>query len=305
MWGQLSIFLTFFFVLFLYFVRKGEMCAAGLALTPLTTKPHLFFLLAVPGLAWLAQLPARQRRAFLAGAVGGLAVMLTITVLRWPEALPWWKASLSATPTGPGAVAMETWKTSTLSTLVRSVMADATGAAPRWPMWAIPLVGFVTTAFVFARRRDPIVWADVAPPLMCLSLTLGCYGWTYDQTLLLPVQMALACDAVAAHDRAAAWRVAGVLIAVQVLAVVIGARSGAAHDDFIWLPWAMFGVVLRAPAVRRGRRGRRLSRTPGLRHIPALDGLRGLAVAAVVLFHTGNLRGASSAWTCSSRCRAS
>lgn len=241
-WGQLSIFLTFFFVLFLYFVRKGEMCAAGLALTPLTTKPHLFFLLAVPGLAWLAQLPARQRRAFLAGAVGGLAVMLTITVLRWPEALPWWKASLSATPTGPGAVAMETWKTSTLSTLVRSVMADATGAAPRWPMWAIPLVGFVTTAFVFARRRDPIVWADVAPPLMCLSLTLGCYGWTYDQTLLLPVQMALACDAVAAHDRAAAWRVAGVLIAVQVLAVVIGARSGAAHDDFIWLPWAMLAA---------------------------------------------------------------
>jgi peptidoglycan/LPS O-acetylase OafA/YrhL len=34
-----------------------------------------------------------------------------------------------------------------------------------------------------------------------------------------------------------------------------------------------------------------LNRAPGIRHIPALDGLRGLAVAAVVLFHTGHLRG--------------
>lgn len=247
-WGQLSVFLAFFLVLFLHFERKGEMFAAGLALVPLTTKPHLFFLLAIPGLLWVAQLAPRERRAFLAGLVGGFAAVVTVTALRWPDALLNWKASLSVTPTGPGAVAMESWKTSTLSTLLRTAIAATNGgAAPRWPMWAVPLAGFAATAAWFATHRGRIVWAEVAPPLLCLSLTLGSYGWTYDQTLLLTVQVALACDAAEAiaagpASRAAGWRVAALLLAIQLLAVAVGAKPDASHADYIWLPWAMLGA---------------------------------------------------------------
>lgn len=241
-WGQLSVFLTFFFVLFLHFERRGEFFAAGLALVPLTAKPHLFFLLAVPGLWWLVARTTGQRRAFLAGAVGGLAVVVTIAALRWPEALGWWKASLSAAPTGPGAVAMESWKTSTLATLVRSALATGSGVAPRWPMWAIPAAGLAATVAYFGRRRPVVDWAEVAPPLMALSLTLGSYGWTYDQTLLLPLQVALVCDAASHRDRSAAARVVAVLVLIQALALVVGARRGAAHEDYIWLPWAMLGA---------------------------------------------------------------
>lgn len=278
-WGQLSVFLTFFFVLFLHFEHKGERFAAGLSLVPLTTKPHLFFLLAIPGLLWLVQLPPRERRAFLAGAVGGSAVVVAVTALRWPAALSWWTASLSAQPTGPGAVAMELWETTTVATLLRLAIAATNGGdAPRWPIWAVPAAGFAATAAWCARNRRPVVWADVAPPVMCLSLTLGSYGWTFDQTLLLPVQMALACDAVAAIGgeaasssggretvgtavRGAGWRVAALLVAIQLFALAVGARPGASHADFIWLPWAMLAAwafarrLLAAPASGPGSTG--------------------------------------------------
>jgi hypothetical protein len=241
-WGQLSVFLAFFLVLFLHFERRGELFAAGLALVPLTCKPHLFFLLGVPGLLWLGGLSAARRRAFLAGSVGGMATLVALTTLRWPEALAWWGASLSSAPTGPGAVAMESWKTSTLATLVRSLLEAATGVAPRWPMWALPLLGLAGTVVWFARSRREIVWAETAPPLLALSLTFGSYGWTYDQTLLLPLQVGLVCDAAAARDRRAAARVFGAVILVQAAALAVGARPGAAHADFLWLPWAMLAA---------------------------------------------------------------
>jgi len=241
-WGQLSVFLTFFFVLFLHFESRGERFAAGLAVVPLTCKPHLFFLLAVPGVLWLLRLPVRERRSFLAGFGGGFAFLVAVTALRWPDALSWWTQSLSAVPKGPGATPMEAWRTSTLATLVRTALEAATGDAPRWPMWAIPLSGLVGTAAYFFSRKPDVVWADVAPPLMCLSLTLGSYGWTYDQTLLLPVQVALVCDAAATRNRGAAARVLALLLAIQLLALAIGARPDDSHADYVWLPWAMLAA---------------------------------------------------------------
>ena len=130
--------------------------------------------------------------------------------------------------------------------------------APRWPMWAIPLASLAGTAayfFSFARRRA-VVWADVAPPLMALSLTLGSYGWTYDQSLLLPMQVALVCDAAASRDRGAAARVLGLLVAIQALALLVGARPDTSHADYVWLPWAMLGAWVygrRALAVSGGQ----------------------------------------------------
>ena len=250
--GQLSVFLTFAFTLFLYFIRVGWMGAAALTLIPLTAKPHLFLLFIPPGIVWLRSLTTDDRRRFLGFAcIGGLTVIATTSML-WPNSIGDWFASLSTTPSGPGVVAREEWKTATLANLVRTALASPLGEPPAWPMQVIPALAFLATTLYFWRRRE-IDWSTLAPPLLCIALTTSGYGWAYDQSLLVLCQVALLCDVVERRYRTN-YRATMLLllILIQGVALVLGTRADNAQHYYVWIPWAYL-VLLAIAAKNRGR----------------------------------------------------
>ncbi len=241
-YGQLSIFLTFAFTLFIFFARAGWLGAAALALLPLTTKPHLFLLFVPPAIVWLTSLAAADRRRFLCTAALGMAVICSATAILWPSALANWLASFSVAPRGPGVIAREEWKTATLATLIRTSIATDGGELPVWPMWAVPTVAFVATALYFLNKRQ-VDWSSLAPSLLCLSLGTSSYGWAYDQSLLVLCQIALICRALRPTASRRALALGGVAV-VQLIAFYIASRADNAQHYFLWLPWALLALLL-------------------------------------------------------------
>ena len=198
-WGQLSLFLTFFFVLFLHFERRGERFAAGLAVVPLTAKPHLFFLLAIPGLLWLAQLPARERRAFLAGP--SAASRSSSPSPRCAGRTRWLVEGVAVgRAEGP---APRRWNVEDVHrpTLVRSALAARSGVAPRGRCgrcrWRASRRGGVPSPGAARHRVGRRGAAADVPVAHARQLRVD-----LDQSLLLPVQVALVCDAVGLRDPA-------------------------------------------------------------------------------------------------------
>jgi len=238
-WGQLGTLLAFFIALFLYFRAQGHLCAAGLALAPLTVKPHIFFLTIPLGCVWLSRLDARERRDFLIGTFVGVSLLVFGAMVLWPSSVQWWINGLMHPRLGPGGQRIESWETATIATLVRKQLGAATGDVPTWPMWGVPLASFVVIALCCITARSSLSVAKVAPLLLCVSAVAGSYGWSYDQAVLLIVQFWLLYGALELSRPAV--RALGMLVifSIQVTATVVSLVHGTSQFDFVWLPLAM------------------------------------------------------------------
>lgn len=237
--GQLSIFLTCIFTGTFVAANRGKLRLSGFLFALLTIKPHLFFLFVLPLLAWLCDLPRYRASAWISGWIGGCLLLLGITGAVAPESFAAWIASFGAPPAGPGAVPTVEWKTATISTVLRIVLSAGDGAAPRWPLWALPAAAAIVSGwFMFARCR-PVNWPTITPPLLCLSLSLSPYGWLYDQSLLVLCQLAIVCDLWARPRDRRLHAAAAMLVAIQIGAILVAAQPGSAQHHFAWIPWAM------------------------------------------------------------------
>jgi hypothetical membrane protein len=241
-WGQLSIALTFAFTLFLWCVRRRHFFSAGLNLVLLSVKPHLFFLLVVPGLLWLMQLEQGERRSLLVGVISGAGLVLVGITFLWPEAVQWWLASLGHSPTAPGATPMEKWLTATASSWIRLVLQYFTGTMYRWPMWLVSVLTLGATAWYFFLKRPTVRWEIVAPPVMCLSLLCGSYGWLYDQTLLLVVNLRVFSQVLEWRQPSARRRGMALLILVNLLVWGVAALPHSKQHYFAWVPLAFLAL---------------------------------------------------------------
>lgn len=236
--GQLSIALTFALTVFLWCVRRRSFIFAGLALVPLSVKPHLFFLMVVPGVLWLRQLSRGDRTRFLGGVVSGGVVVVVGTVLVWPESVQWWLQALSHPPTAPGAVPMEEWQTATVSSWIRRVLLEWTGALHHWPMWFVPLLALTATGGFFLLKRPTICWAHITPPVLCLSLLCGSYGWLFDQTLLLVLHLKVFSQVLEWKQQRVRRRGLALLLLVNVMVWGVAALPQSAQHYFAWVPLA-------------------------------------------------------------------
>lgn len=242
--GQLGIALTFALVLFLLFQRAGRFFLAGLSLIPLTLKPHLFFLFAVPAVLWLYQMPTAHRRRFLLAFVGGFFIVSASTAVLFPQSYEWWWVAVGGRPSAPGAVSMQDWQTTTLATAVRSMLLTLTGTLPLWPLWTIPALAFSGTILFFSLTKTKPVWEKITPALLCLSLTTTWYGWLHDQPLLVLCQIVIVCDALTNPKRATTRSLLLILCGIQLAAIVTPFQS---QHHYVWLPLALL-VALRIHA---------------------------------------------------------
>jgi hypothetical protein len=240
--GQLGILLAASVALFLFCQQRGALFAAGLFLVPLSVKPHLFLLLVPPGLKWLAGLPRPQAYRFLGGACGGLALLIGCTTVISPSSIPNWLSAIqfdSRQPSVAGAVPLAFWQTANISTWLRILCAS--DHVPEWPLRVVPLVALALTTGWFIMSKKPIVWRDIAPPLLCLALITSNYGWVYDQSVLVVLQMAIICGALELPSRTLRLATIALAFAAQILAIYL---SDSPQHHFVWLPLFMLSMLL-------------------------------------------------------------
>lgn len=237
--GQLAIFLTTVLVVVLHCRAHQRYLLAGLSAALLTIKPHLFFLLVVPVAISLVYAPRRVVIRSSGGFFLGCLLLLGATLSIAPDSITWWIEAFTSAPRGPGAVSTAEWKTATLVTVLRDLLADPNGAAPHWPIVVLPIVALIGTVVLVLRSPLPLSWSHLTPPLLCLSLLLGPYGWLYDQTLLVVCQG----DIVSRWwwNRRDPRLIIGLcgLVCIELVALYLGTVTDAALDDFMWLPLAM------------------------------------------------------------------
>ncbi len=247
-WGQLSLIHTFGFVLFMCAARHERLFHAGLCISLLIGKPHLFTLFLVPGSIWLYQLTSYGRKAFISGVFTGVALLFAVTLYIAPSSFLWWLNALGDSQQEiylrEGRVMpVRLWQTATVANLVRSAIWSSGGGIPDWPLWFFPCLGLALTIGFFCRRGGPIVWASVAPGLLCCCFLFANYGWFYDQAVLIVAQFYVICSAYYSQNRFKKLTLLGALITVQIAILVISSCTLSAQHYYVWVPGALLFLV--------------------------------------------------------------
>lgn len=242
-WGQLSLLLTLSAVMFLYFEGRGRILAAGVSLVPLTLKPHLMLFLMPAVFLWWWRLTVKDRWRFTFGLIGSLSVLCLIVMTLAPQALLWWLSALLNPRSVVGAVPTVAWKTATLSTWARIILADAVRGVPIWPMICLPLTSLGAVTFFYARYRPIIRWRTTFPTITSIALLTGAYGWLYDQSLILVGMIVAAGDALACKDRKIRFSALVVVGAIEGLAIAQSLTGYNEQHYFVWIPIAVLCLL--------------------------------------------------------------
>lgn len=243
-WGQLSLLLTVSATMFLYFEKNGGMLAAGVSLVPLTLKPHLLLFLVPAASLWLWRLSMKERLRFALGFVGALSVLCVIVIALAPQAFVWWIASLLSPSSVAGAVPTVAWKTATLTTWIRMMLADSVRGVPVWPMILLPIMSLGAVAFYYVWYRPIVRWRTTFPMLVAIALLTGAYGWLYDQSLLLLGLILVAGDAWAWTDRGARFGALAAVAAIELLAIGQSLAGYNQQHYYAWIPLAVLGLLV-------------------------------------------------------------
>ena len=251
--GQLGILLTTSVAMFLYFQQKRMSLWAGIALLPLTTKPHLFFLFIPPGIKWIVQISNKERHRFLLGSIGGFTILVALTYLIAPSSISSWLHHLSSSSTvetKSSVVPFQDWMTATLATWTRIVISSITHHLPTWPLVAFPLIGTIASAAYFLKDRSPLLWTRITPPLLCLSLLMSNYGWAFDQSPLLICQIIIICRSRHYSSRYARCGMIAAAMSVQLAACLLSRYADAPQHYYVWIPVAILILLISDRRIR-------------------------------------------------------
>ncbi|HEX3570843.1 MAG TPA: glycosyltransferase 87 family protein [Acidobacteriaceae bacterium] len=169
---QLGLVLALSLSLFLY-LKDRHQFLAGLSLSLLAFKPHLFIPGALVVIAWSIW---ERRIRFIAGLFTGAACLWAAAWLIDPAGWHQYRALIS------DVAGASEW-IPCISILLRSHV-------PHRPIWAQYLpsaLAAVAALGLYLRARDSWEWRDRAPFLVALGIATAPYTWFTDQAALVPV----------------------------------------------------------------------------------------------------------------------
>jgi hypothetical protein len=204
---------------FLHFEHKKRYWLAGAFVALLAVKPHLLYLVFLAILVWSVR--RRQRWAILGGAAVLVFVATAAAMLVNPQVT---NQYLDAT----GADSPLVWMNPTLGSLLRLLL----GPEKTWLQFAPMVVGVVWLVLYGMKHRRRWLWADRISLLLLVSVLTAPFGWPFDQVVLIPVVLYVACRVLDAHDRQTAWMVATPYLIINVVAFALHGRV----SDF-WQSW--------------------------------------------------------------------
>lgn len=181
--GQTGVFLVFVVSLSLFFLSRGHQFSAGLLLSLLSIKPHLFILL---GLYAMICAVRRAPRLLIGGMLGGILLVLA-TVLIMPGVMSMWIHAMVNPPDPSIAVPVTMWWSETLPGVIRGVTYSVWGERMDWLMGGIPSV--VALLFIVRWRHGVFQPVLDLPFVVALSVLCAPYGWFSDYAVLLPLHV--------------------------------------------------------------------------------------------------------------------
>ncbi len=169
--AQVGIFLLLALVLFLSLYQKRPYLA-GLALTPLAIKPHLFLPLFLAFLAWQI---TRSHYRILAGFLTGVLCNIAVTYAYAPAIWHQYGAFLHIAPQIGGFVP-------SLSSTLRHLIAPEAN----WVAFVPTLCAGAWALWYFRQHRDHWDWSHHGLVVLLVSLMTAPYAWFTDESMLLP-----------------------------------------------------------------------------------------------------------------------
>lgn len=238
--GQVSLVLLAAVAAVYWGVRRHHDVLAGVALSILTVKPHLFFLLAV----LVVILVLRERRwRIVIGAASGLGLLLVGAAMQSRVLVEdWWLSVVSPLAGAPPAYA---WRTATLSSAIREVVLQWTGGGPTWPLKAIPIVAVALFSVWLWRRPRAQALDELFPLALCVSVIAAPFGWTFDHVVLAVPQVIVFLRAFGDVERAVhRWALVGAVLVCHLGLVVQLVLTGTDYSGLWWFPSAILAVWL-------------------------------------------------------------
>jgi hypothetical protein len=173
--GQLGSFLLLSVVLFLY-LHRSRPFLAGAVLLPCVWKPHLFTLIALVLLLWVAY---RGAYRVLVGFIASLSTSCALTLCLDPEAWSQYSRMMSATK-------VLDFYVPTLSATFRLLIHP--GAM--WLQFLPEACGCLWASWYFWTRRRCWDWTEQGLLLLLVSAACAPYAWFSDEAVLLPAVLA-------------------------------------------------------------------------------------------------------------------
>ncbi len=173
--GQVACALLMLLALLWWSVERRRDLLAGLMLAALCTKPQLTVLVVPCVLIWSWR---QDRRRVMLGFAGGVAALVTVSTLMWPN---WIIEFLQAPSTTPMLTGSDPWKLTTWNAACRSLGADGL-----WLMALTAIVAVPATMWTLrtAWRRES-AFADVVSVGLLAVWFVSPYGRSYDMVVLL------------------------------------------------------------------------------------------------------------------------
>lgn len=235
--GQAGLFMSWIICLFLYLCKLEKFLFAGILLSCLSIKPHLFYLLA-PLIAYWSFKEKNSR--LILGILLGMFFLLISTATIAPSAFSFWTNAIFDPSQIQGTQTILDWKVATLVGMIKTIINDIWFTVPKWPMWFVPLTtAIIYLSYLLITKPAPSLHHDT-PPILALSIFTAPYGWFFDQSILLCLYAFLMLKALEMKSKKLIYTLFG----LQLVLLIWRATPFNAQHHYFWFPLALLLVYV-------------------------------------------------------------
>lgn len=225
--GQLGIAIGASLALFLWAIKNNRDALAGFSLALPSTKPHLLFLFWIALLVWTW----RERRWLPLAVLSATVIAFTgITLFFAPDALHSWL-------TGFDPIYVHTRSASAVM-LLRALAPENTQLTV-FSMIVLPLASVIAYSAWLLLKKNALVWEELLPPTLCLSLLLTPYSWLHDQALLILVPVIVHLKYGAAGGETGLQKTRLMAGGLQIITFLFAIMKAPGQHLYVWFPAAM------------------------------------------------------------------
>jgi len=235
-YGQLGALLALIVAGLMWALAVENLVVAAIFLVVLTVKPHLFLLIAVLILWWMAS-TQKMKMLFYCGLFFG--VLVAVTEIVYPASVANWLNSF-ALKDGAGAPMPHQWIGATLIGSLQGYFPQVFAGFHPLLRFLFCLCAALCLLLWLIRRRPPILWHKLFPPTLCLTLIFAPLAWFFDFSVLLVVGYCIVGNSLVGGK--VDWLILSLLFLIQSVTFVLIGEARVYHYQFYWYPFVILGL---------------------------------------------------------------